>query len=676
MRLFCMRYTFVILTCLIGSLLSLLALAQEGGKMKFGKITKEEFTVKKFEQDTGAHAIVLAEIGSSVFESDGNDLRLVYKVHRRIKVVDKNGYDVATVEVPLFKSDTKEEKLLNLKAAAYNLENGEIVETKMDSKNVFSDKQDKAVMVKKFTLPAVKEGTIIEYAYSVASPYYSHLRDWEFQGDYPRLWSEYSVAIPEYFDYMLIPQGYEKYIEKTKTFGRSTFTFRNEEHGASGPSQMITVTPGITIYKWALKDVPAIHDESFITTTDNYINRVEFQLSAYNWPNQPRKPVQSTWEELMKDMMKDPEMAGALDNNNGFLGNTVEDLVKDAKTNKEKAQKIFTWVRDNFTCTGHRGVWLKRSLKTIFNAKNGDVAEINILLVAMLKKAGLFASPVLLSTRNNGYVYQFYPLYTRFNYVIAGVNLGDEYITLDASEPMLGFCKLPPSCYNGAARTVDDFATPVFLGADSLKEQKFTSVMLGKIENGMLNGTFMQRPTYFESYNVRTKIKEKSQDEYFKQIAKGYTGELELENKVVEDLTDLESPVMVKYEFKMQVGNEDVLYINPMLSEARKSNPFKSMERKFPVEMNSVSDEVYSFNMDVPEGYVVDELPKSTMANFNEHEGQFQYLIQQQENHIQLRCRIKLDKANFEPDDYSTLREFYDLIVKKEAEQIVLKKKK
>lgn len=671
-----MRYTLVMLTCLVSSLFSLCAVAQEGVKMKFGKISKEEFIERKFEQDTGAHAIVLGEVGSSVFESDGNDLRLVYKVHRRFKIVDKNGYDVATVEVPLYKSETQEEKLLNLKASAYNLENGEVVETKMESKNVFSDKQDKALLVKKFTLPAVKEGTIIEYTYTIASPYYRHLRAWDFQGEYPRLWSEYSVSIPEYFDYMLIPQGYEKYVVKTKDFSRSTFTFRDESRGVGGPTQMVTVTPNITTYRWALKDVPAIHDESFITTTDNYINRVEFQLSAYNWPDQPRKPVQSTWEDLMKDMMKDPEMAGALDNNNGFLANTVEDLVKDAQTNKEKAQKIFTWVRDNFTCTGHRALWMKRSLKTVFSSKNGNVAEINILLVAMLKKAGLFASPVILSTRSNGYVYQFYPLYTRFNYVIASVNLGDGYITLDASEPLMGFCKLPPACYNGAARTVDDFATPVFLGADSLNEQKFTSVMLGKIENGSINGSFMQRPTYFESYNVRTKIKEKSQEEYFKEIAKGYTGDLELSNKEVEDLKELELPVMVKYEFKMQLGNEDVLYINPMLGEAYKSNPFKSMERKFPVEMNNVSDEVYSFNMDVPEGYVVDELPKPTIANFNEHEGQFQYLIQQQENHIQLRCRIKLSKANFEPEDYSTLREFFDLIVKKQAEQIVLKKKK
>ncbi|MBS0029136.1 transglutaminase domain-containing protein [Chitinophaga sp. 22321] len=676
MQLNCMRYTFVLLTCLVSSLFSLYAVAQEGPKMKFGKITKEEFTGKAFEKDTGAHAIILSEIGTSTFQSDGKDLRLVHKVHRRIRINDKNGYDVATVEVPLYKGDYSEEKIEHVKASAYNLENGEIVETKMDSKSVFSDKQDKSLLVKKFTLPAVKEGTIIEYTYTITSPYYHHLRSWDFQGEYPRLWSEYSVSIPEYFDYMLIPQGYEPFVLKTRESSRTTFSFRSESAGGAGSSRTITVTPNVTTYKWGMKEIPAMREENFITTTDNYISRIEFQLSAYNWPDQPRKPVQSTWEDLMKDMMKDPEMAGALDKNNGFLSNTVEDLVKDTKTDQEKAGKIYAWVRDNFTCTDHRALWMKKSLKSIISTKSGSVAELNILLVAMLKKAGLQAAPVLLSTRANGYVYQFYPLYTRFNYVVAGVTLGDQYLTLDASEPLLGFGKLPAACYNGAARTVDEFATPVFLGADSLKEQKFTSVMLGKLENGLITGTFMQRPTYFESYDIRTKVKEKSIEEFFKEVGKSYTGEIELENKEIQDLKSLETPVMVKYDFKMQLGNEDVLYLNPLLGEATKNNPFKSMERKFPVEMNSVFDEVYSFNMDVPEGYVVDELPKPAMANLNEDEGLFQYLIQQQDGHIQLRCRVKLNKANFTSDDYSTLREFFDLVVKKEAEQIVLKRKK
>lgn len=671
-----MRYTFVMPMALVGCLFTLFTHAQDGSKMKYGKVSKEEFAIERSEKDTGAHAIILSEIGSSSFDSDGKDFRLMYKVHRRIKIIDPNGYDMATVRVMLNKSDQGEERIQNLKAATYNLENGEIVVTKLESENIFNDKQDKSLMVKKFTFPAVKPGSIIEYTFNITSPFFRHLRSWEFQGKYPRLWSEYSVSIPEYFDYMLIPQGYEQYVIQTKTSSRTTFSLTSESSGSLAAAKSFTVSPAVTTYKWALKDVPPINQESYITSVDNYVNRVEFQLSAYNWPDQPRKPVQSTWPELMKDLMKSEYLGGVLQPNNGFLSDKVEELVKDAKTDTEKAKKIYAWVRDNYTCTDYSTMWMDKSLRSVFNSKNGNVSEINMLLVAMLKKAGLFATPLLLSTRANGYVYQFYPLYTHFNYVIAGLNLGDEYVKLDASEPLMGFGKLPARCYNGAARMLDEFAEPVILGADSLKEQKFTSVILGKLENGMISGAFMQRPTYLQSFNVRASVKEKNTDEYFKQIAKSYTGDITLENQQIEDLKELESAVMVKYDFKMQVGDGDVVYINPLLSEALTKNPFKAMERKFPVEMNAVSDEVYSFNMDVPEGYVVDELPKPAMAHYNENEGQFQYLIQQVENHIQLRCRVRLSKANFTPEDYPSLREFYDLVVKKEAEQIVLKKKK
>jgi hypothetical protein len=41
-----------------------------------------------------------------------------------------------------------------------------------------------------------------------------------------------------------------------------------------------------------------------------------------------------------------------------------------------------------------------------------------------------------------------------------------------------------------------------------------------------------------------------------------------------------------------------------------------------------------------------------------------------------MRSRIKLTKANFKPEDYGTLREFFAFIVKKQSEQIVFKKKK
>lgn len=669
-----MRKT-VLLTFVMATLCALTTQAQDGQKIKYGKISKEDFNGKRFDSDTGAHAIIISHIGSSRFESDGNDLRLVFKVHKRIRIVDKNAYDLATVRINLYKSGNNEEKIQNLKAASYNLENGEIVETKMDSKNVFTDKQDKNHVVKKFAIPAVKEGSIIEYSYSVTSPYYHYLRSWEFQGIYPVLYSEYTVGILEYYDYVQIPQGYEK-VQQTKDISRTTMSFRSETQGATGPSELVTLTPTVINYKWVAKDVPPIRHEDFITSIDNYVSRIDFQLSSINYPGQASKPQRNTWPKLTEELLKDENFGSALGNNNGFLGDKVDELTKDAKTDREKAEKIYNWVRDNFTCTDHEAVWIERTLKTIYNSRNGTVSEINLLLVAMLKRAKLEAYPIILSTRDNGYVYPFYPLLSRFNYTIAGINLGDQFLNVDASEPLLGFGKLSASCYNGHARIVNEEATPLNFAADSLKEQKFTSVMFGKMANGMIEGSFQQRPTYFESYGIRKAVKDKNQDEYFDKLKKGFTGEVEMSNKEIDELKTLESPVMVKYDFKIKVDNEDVLYINPLFTEVTRTNIFKSAERKFPVEMEAVYDEIYSFNMEVPEGYVIDEVPKPAIAKYNENEGLFQYLIQQQDNHIQMRCRVMLNKAAFAPEDYPSLREFFDLVVKKEAEQIVLKKKK
>jgi hypothetical protein len=113
-----------------------------------------------------------------------------------------------------------------------------------------------------------------------------------------------------------------------------------------------------------------------------------------------------------------------------------------------------------------------------------------------------------------------------------------------------------------------------------------------------------------------------------------------------------------------------------MLNEGYKENPFKSADRKYPVEMPYAMDETYTLSMDIPEGYVVDELPKSTRVLFNDDEGFFEYLIVKGDGNIQFRSRIKFNKANFKPEDYASLRDFFGFVVKKQSEQIVFKKKK
>jgi hypothetical protein len=86
-------------------------------------------------------------------------------------------------------------------------------------------------------------------------------------------------------------------------------------------------------------------------------------------------------------------------------------------------------------------------------------------------------------------------------------------------------------------------------------------------------------------------------------------------------------------------------------------------------------DETYILNMEVPEGYKIEEVPKSTKVLFNTDEGYFEYIVQKDENNIQLRSRVKLLKADFKPDDYAVLRDFFAFVVKKQSEQFVFKKK-
>jgi len=218
----------------------------------------------------------------------------------------------------------------------------------------------------------------------------------------------------------------------------------------------------------------------------------------------------------------------------------------------------------------------------------------------------------------------------------------------------------------------------VYFDADSMMEKKFTTVFISNTDKkGVMDARVQSVPGYFESCNIREKIHDKSEKDFFKTIQTAFQGETELTNTSIDSLKMTDQPVGVNYDVLLKNDpGEDVIYFNPMLEEGYKENPFKAADRKYPVEMPYGFDETYILNMEIPEGYVIDEIPKSTKVTFNEDEGFFEYLVAADANVIQFRCRMQLKKANFKPEDYATLRDFFAFAVKKQSEQIVFKKKK
>ena len=177
-----------------------------------------------------------------------------------------------------------------------------------------------------------------------------------------------------------------------------------------------------------------------------------------------------------------------------------------------------------------------------------------------------------------------------------------------------------------------------------------------------------------QSGSMREKMKKTTTEDYFKDVKKSFSFDASLDNKTIDSLDQPEMPVSIQYDLSFK-PEDDIVYFTPVLSaDARKENPFSAAQRFYPVEMPYCVDETYVLNMEIPAGYKVDELPKSTRVSLNDNEGMFEYLIQQSGDNIQLRCRTKLNKATFEPDDYETLRNFFALIVEKEGEQVVFKK--
>jgi hypothetical protein len=426
-----------------------------------------------------------------------------------------------------------------------------------------------------------------------------------------------------------------------------------------------------------MKDVPPLKEEAYTTTLHNYIAKIEFQLSDVIFPNSIPQNVMADWGKVSEELLQSEYFGQSVYKPNNWLDDDMKLITGNATSAEQKARLIFAYVRDNFTCNSYYARYLTGSLKDVVKNKSGTVADINLLLIAMLDHEKISVSPVLLSTRSRGITHEYYPLMDRYNYVVARVIIDNNIYFLDAARQRLGFNRLPFECYNGNARIISKEPEAIFFNADSLKEVKYTSIMITNNDKKEVTGFCNSKLGYYGSLELRNKLAKMPQEDYLKEIISTLPSEIQLTNIVIDSLKKYDEPVSVKYEMQLKgFGDEDIVYFNPMLSQGMKKNPFVSAERLYPVEMPYLTNELYSLNMEIPEGYVVEELPKSARVKINEDEGMFEYIINKDEKYIQLRCRLSLEKTRYMPEDYQSLRDFFSYVVQKESEQIVFKKKK
>ena len=622
--------------------------------IKFGDVSMEELKMTSYDQDSSASAVILSDYGEA-YISVSNSLQMNFERHVRIKILKADGNRWADAAIPLYHSGSSEERVSGLKPSSYNLEDGKIVETKMSKDGIFKEKFNKNINLQKFTIPNVKEGTVLEYSYKLVSDYILNFPNWQFQYSIPVKRSEYWAILPDFLIFEKYMQGYlavSNYEMKHKTMA----TYQAQGH------------------HWTLNHAPAFRQEPFMTSEDDFIAKINFAISHINIPGTPTQELMGSWTKLNNDLLESEAFGKAISGSN-FLKKTVDEITAGITQPMEKLIAIHNYVKQNIEWDGTKDI-LADPIRKVLELKKGTAGDINITLAAMLEKAGIVTEMVLLSTRDHGFIRKNYPMQKQFNYVVCEATIDGKPIYLDATERYLPVNVLPERCLNGLGYRVSSVRQGWIDVTPKAKSKTVVSADLLLDESGGVSGALEFTRDGYDAGRMRRELHSKGQETYLKDLfaAKNWqiTGS-EFTNVAEIDQTAKEKHQLTIQEHATVAG--DVIYVNPFITSQIESNPFKQASRLYPVDFGSPVEKVYMCKITIPEGFQVDEIPQSKMFMLPGNTARFMFNVSQSDRAIQITSNFQINKNLFTQDEYLNLKEFYNQVVAKQSEQIVLKKK-
>ncbi|MFZ6664590.1 DUF3857 domain-containing protein [Peijinzhouia sedimentorum] len=630
-------------------LISVTAVGQNS-PLKFGKIEPSDFEISEFQLDSSAGAIVILEFGETTFD---HDFRIVLENHIRIKILNSSEFDRANVTIPMsVKDDIK-----GLKASTFNLVNGKVIESEVNRKDVFTESVTDEVKQVKFTFPEVKEGSIIDYVYTINYGTWSSLNTWYFQRSIPILHSEYKVSLPEYFNYIKTQSGYVVPLDYSRSI----------ESGYYKQAEF-----SLNVEKFIAKNVPAFKVEPYISSQADYISKIKFELAGTRFPNTfVETYIHSTHAQLSKEYAEG-EIYGKRLLQNNFLDEDIEKATQGATTNEEKIANIYRFVRDNYEVDL---TVMAEGLRRLHSLRKAYPYEINCLLIAMYNQAGFEAKPVMLSTVENGKINPTHPIPRNFNQTICLVKDGEKEYLLDASKKHLPFNVLDKSSLNGSGMviTTDNFRWVEL--KPNIKNIQAIYSNLELDENGKLQGSVKKTLTGYEAITFRKNHSLKLK-EYQEDFANKFSN-WEIQEHEITGVDEIEKPILENISFETDNIAEsmgEIIFFNPIPIGQTKDNPFKSDERLFPIYFGTPIEEVIVNRIKIPEGYILDSAPEQMGVALPDNGGSFIYSVQHVGDYITLSSKISINNVEFQPEQYFYLKEFFSQIISKQAEQIVLKK--
>jgi len=624
-------------------------------------VSKQDLDVSSYDRDSTATALVLYEYGNSYVDDRTFDLKT--EVKRKVKILNKEGFDKSVITVPLYNNTKRAERFNNLVATTYNLEDGVTKSDKLKLSDVYEETYNKNYKLVKFTLPNIKVGSVITYSYTIESPFMYKFNGWEFQDDIPKIYSEYNTSIPANYDYSIKLVGSLKLFHQNR---KIKYGCLNVGNGGSADC---------TVSKYIMKNIPAFKVEEFMTTKENYLAKIDYELKTFQGFDGNKSHYTKTWKSVDKELRIDGDLGRQL-GKLSIAKNLLPEIKMDTSDSLKQAQAIYNYVQDQFTWNKKFDIFSDVSIKDLISEKSGNVSEINILLHNLLKESGFEVKSILLSTRNNGLPTLIYPVISDFNYLIVQVIINGKPYFLDATDDYLSFGQVAFRALNQYGRLLD-FKKGSYW--ETITPQKKSSVQyrceLELDKTGLISGkTVIKKLGYHAMSNKKEHYENPTS--YFNRYSDAYP-DIQFSNQNV--LSYPKDSFEFKEEFSIEKETEiigDKLYIDPFLFKFFTKNPFTLQERTYPIDFGYKDTYLYNFKIKIDDSYEVIEIPKTLEKQLPENKGQLTLQIKKEANTVSMYFKIKFNEAIYPSHYYAVLKAFMADVVKLQTKSLIVLKKK
>jgi len=603
--------------------------------------------MKECDFDKNAEAMVLFEKGQTDFIiGRGID----FERHVRIKILNDKGKDRADVHLRYF-NWKNEEEIKDISAQVYNLDNsGNIVVTKIDKKQIFEKQINKRFAEKVFTFPDVKPGSIIEYKYKHLN---ADVVNWYFQSSIPVKYSEFTFDYPNEIEIVFTPRCYLPYEQKTDNQNTRTVRF------------------------FSMQNIPALRDEPYILNEDDYLQKVESRPVAVYF-NGRRELITTTWPRVIRGLLEDEDFGLQIKKEIPRTADLDAEL-KNISDPYSKMNIIYRYVRKNMEWNGNPGIWALEGVKAAWKDRKGTAGEINLILINLLKDAGLDAKPILVSTHDHGLINVSDAGTHQFNKVLAWVTVNKKTYILDASDKETPANLIPPDVIATEGLVISKLETFEWgwesLWKDNLQYKNMILLQASIDKDGKLTGEASVN-SYDYARLSRIALARKGKKDFTEKYFASNNPGIAIDSIGFENIEGDSLPLIQKVYFNQQVNSSgDYQYFSVNLFSGLEKNPFVADARVSDVFFGMLQTHTLIGNVRIPEGYAFEELPKNIKMIMPDTSISISRASQVSEDYLSFRIVLEFKKPYYSTQEYEVFKEFYKKLFDLLNEQFVIRKK-